>query len=213
MSNKKPVMTVVIKEGHKLSLNEFCSIVANAVIWFVDEVESGYTQAKHEVALKNWELTGQKICIRSASEDQWWNFLMADGMTERIDDIQFHVIPPMPALELPEFVRYCPEYTGDFVDDLDTIPKETGIRLPLLSVVMEKQKKVPALEYAHRAVSVAKINLEMSKAVKFGYDEWARNNFAINVGIVDSLDYISPAKIMIGHTGGSRTDAIGLWVD
>lgn len=213
MSNKKPVMTVVIKEGGKFSLNEFCSIVANAVVWFVDEVESGYSQAKHEVALRNWELTGQKICVRSASEEQWWSFLMADGMTERIDDVQFHVMPPMPTLELPEFVRYCPEDNISFVDDMDTAPKETGIRLPLLSVVMEKQKKVTPLEYANRAVSVAKINLEMSKAIKYGYDEWARNNFAVSVGIVDALDYILPAKIMIGHQGTSKTDAIGLWVD
>lgn len=213
MSNKKPVMTVVIKEGNDFSLNGFCSLVANAVIWFVDEVESGYSQAKHEVALRNWELTGQKICVRTADEEQWWDFVMADGMTGRIDDVQFHVLPPMPSLDLPEFVRYCPDDNIHFVDDMDLEPKETAIRLPLLSVVLEKQKKVSPLEYANRAVSIAKINLDISKAVKSDYDEWARNNFAINVGIVNSLDIISPARIILGHQGQSKTDAIGLWID
>jgi hypothetical protein len=212
MSNKKPVLTVVIRDNHAFSAEEFCTAVATSVVWFVDEVNAGYNQSKHEVALRNWELTGRRIQVRLASEDQWWSFLLADGMSDRIGDMYFHVFPPMPANLLPDFIRYCPNDTFNPRDEFDLEPRETDIRLPLYSIVLEENPKVNLVDYATSAANLALTHLDLSMKKEEEYTQWSRNNFALNVGIVNQFDPIIEPDLMIEDKGIRKVNAMGLWV-
>lgn len=212
MSNKKPVLTIVIRDNHAFSAEEFCTAVATAAVWFVDEVNAGYSQSKHEVALRNWELTGRRIHVRLASEDQWWSFLLAEGMSDRIGDMYFHVFPPMPANLLPDFIRYCPDDSFSPKDEFDLDPRETDIRLPLYSIVLEKTSKVNLLDYATSATNVALMHLQDTMKKDESYLQWSKNNFALNVGIVEELDPLTEPDLLIEHKGPRKINAMGIWV-
>lgn len=213
MSNKKPVLTVVIRDHREFSAEEFCTAVATAVLWFVDEVNTGYSHAKHEVALRNWELTGRRISIRLASEEQWWYFLMADGMTDRVGDIYFHVCPPMPTHELPDFIRYCPDDDFKPSDEFEIEPRQTDIRLPLFSIVLKENKKVGLTDYAKKAADTALVYLHEIMASKEGYDDWSKSNFALNVGIAPDLNPVSEPDLMMLERSPRKVSAMGLWVE
>lgn len=212
MSNKKPVLTIVVREHANYSAEEFCTAVATAVVWFVDEVNAGYSHAKHEVALRNWELTGRRISIRLASEDQWWSFLMAEGMTDRIGDLYFHVFPPTSKTLLPEFIRYCPEREFHPSDEFEIAPRETDIKLPLFSIILQKHPKAGLTDYALKASDVALTYLQHAMKKDETYSEWARNNFAINVGIVDDFAPLSKPELVMEGAGIKPIPAMGLWV-
>lgn len=212
MSNKKPVLTVVVRDHKDFSAEEFCTAIATAVVWFVDEVNSGYTQSKHEVALRNWELTGRNISIRLASDEQWWSFLMADGMTDRVGDIYFHVYPPTSKTTLPDFVRYCPEREFKPCDEFEVEPRETDIRLPLFSIILKRHNKMVLTDYALRATDVALTYLDTAYKKGDAYTEWSKNNFALNVGIVDEFSPLTEPEIIIEDRQPKSIDAMGLWV-
>lgn len=212
MSTKKPVLTIIIKENKDFSAEEFCTAVATAVVWFVDEVDSGYSQSKHEVAVRNWELSGRRISIRLATDEQWWSFLMAEGMTDRMGDIYFHVYPPTQKALLPEFVRYCPEREFKPCDEFEVEPRETDIRLPLFSIILKRKPKMFLTDYALRAAEIALVYLDTAKKKGENYTEWSKSNFALNVGIVDELSPIVPPEIFLEGNARKSTDAMGLWV-
>jgi hypothetical protein len=212
MSNKKPVLTIIIRDHKDFSAEEFCTAVATAVVWFVDEVNAGYSHSKHEVALRNWELTGRRLSIRLATDDQWWSFLMADGMTDRIGDMYFHVFPPTPKTLLPDFVRYCPEREFKPSDEFDIEPRETDIKLPLFSIILKRNHKVGLTDYALKAADVALAYLDTAMKRETAYQEWSKNNFALNVGIVDELSPIEPPELILEERGAKSVDAMGLWV-
>lgn len=212
MSNKKPVLTVVVRDHKDFSAEEFCTAIATAVVWFVDEVNSGYTQSKHEVALRNWELTGRNISIRLASDEQWWSFLMAEGMTDRIGDIYFHVFPPTPKTMLPDFVRYCPEREFRPCDEFEIEPRETDIKLPLFSIILKRKNKMVLTDYALRSAHTALAYLDTAYKKGDAYKEWSKNNFALNVGIVDEFSPLTDPEIVLEGRTPKSIDAMGLWV-
>lgn len=212
MSNKKPVLTVIVRTHANYSAEEFCAAVATAVVWFVDEVNAGYAHSKHEVALRNWELTGRRISIRLADEEQWWSFLLAEGMTDRIGDLYFHIFPPTTKALLPDFIRYCPEREFKPSDEFEIAPRETDIQLPVLSVILKKNKKAGLTDYALRAAEVSLTYLYHSMKKDSSYESWSKNNFAINVGIVDEPAPVSPPEILLESNSPRSIEAMGLWI-
>lgn len=211
MVNKKPVMTIIIRDDEVLSLNDFCTVITTAIIKFIDEVDYGFPQAKHEIALRNWDFTGQRINVRQATDEQWWNFLLEDGYSGSIDHIRYHVIPPTDPNLLSENVRYCQDASFNIVEEFKVQPREREIAFPLLSILIEKKEKFRISEYLEQAKDVAITNMLLTKN-NMEYEKWARNDFALSVSIVDNMHYLIPPSVTLEKRRG-HINALGLWID
>lgn len=211
MTNNKPVLTIMVRNQDKVSLEDLCTVAATAMIWFIDEVENKYRHSKYETELKQWFNTGCHVTVRSANEEQWWQFLTMDGMTEKVCNSYVHVLPPKPPCEMNELVLSCSDKEFNLVDDMDIEPKEDETVFPLLSIILQRKDGLTTQDYLRRACKVALENhyliFEEPDA-----EPWSNSNFAINVGIVDLMEYFTPPRIALESKRAQGVDMLGLWI-